>query len=166
MAGFLTFASLRADELDLTNTSQPLVVYGLTVVICRLVFAKVPDHVPSLPLGAAALAAIGGGLAVAAVWPQPAGLLVGAFVMAVGVAFSTPAFFSAIFATASATERGSASATASILLDLGLGIGPLVLGFVAEPFGIPWAFGSAAIVSMVGVLWVLHLARAGPPTRH
>lgn len=164
MAGFLAFASLRATELDLTNASLPLVVYGSTVVVCRLAFAKVPDRVPSLPLGAAALTAIGGGLLVAALWPSQVGLLLGALVMAVGVAFSTPAFFSAIFATASAAERGAASATASILLDLGLGAGPLLLGFVAESFGIPWAFGSAAGVALLGVAWVSRLWRQPPPS--
>ena len=64
--------------------------------------------------------------------------------MALGVTFVTPAFFAALFATARPSERGAAAATASISLDLGLGLGPILLGLVANAYGIPWAFVAAA----------------------
>ena len=86
-------------------------------------------------------------------------LLLGRRVTAVGVAFSTPAFFSAIFATASPSQRGVASGTASAAIDLGLGLGPIVLGLVADPFGIRWAFGVGAAVAVAGALWTLLLRR-------
>ena len=160
MAGFLTFATLRAGEVDLGNASLPLFAYGITVVACRLAFAKVPDRVASLPLGAAALTTMTAGLSIASLWRTPAGLLLGTVVLAIGVAFSTPAFFSAMFATATPRRRGAASATASLLLDVGLGIGPLALGVVAGSFGISWAFATAASVALVGAAWVVRLGRS------
>lgn len=165
MGGFLAFASLQADAVGLVTTSVPLVVYGGVVVVCRVVFAKVPDRLPALPLGAAALAAITLGLAVAAVWTEPAGLVVAAAVAAVGVAFSTPAFFSAIFATARPAERGAAAGTASAFIDLGLGGGPILLGLVAHSAGIPWAFAGAASVALAGSLWTMSLGRPGRQRR-
>ena len=84
---------------------------------------------------------------------------------AVGVAFSTPAFFSAIFATASPSQRGVASGTASAAIDLGLGIGPILLGLVAEPFGIRWAFGVGAAVAGAGAMWTLLLRRRSSADR-
>ncbi len=122
-------------------------------------FAKVPDRLPSLPLGAASLVAIGTGLFVMAIWQTPAGLLLGAVVVAVGVTFSTPAFFSAIFATASPSERGAAAGTASACIDLGFGIGPIALGLVASSLGIPWALAAGAGVAFVGAVWTASLAR-------
>jgi len=157
MGGFLTFASLHADAVGMARTSIPLAVYGSVVVVGRIVFAKVPDRLPSLPLGAAALTAMAVGLGTAAVWTSPVGLVLGAAVLALGITFSTPAFFSAIFATASPSERGAASGTASAALDLGLGGGPIVLGLVAESMGIPWAFGVAAGVGLAGAAWTLTL---------
>ena len=121
-------------------------------MVCRVAFAKVPDRVSSLPLGATALAAIATGLVVVALSTSPAGVVLGSGLMGVGVAFSTPAFFSAIFATATASERGAASATASVALDLGLGAGPIALGLVAQS-GAPRAFGSAAAVALAGSAW-------------
>lgn len=162
LGGFLAFASLHAERVGMSNTSAALIVYGLVVVGCRIVFAKVPDRLPSLPLGAASLAAIGLGLAVMGLWQSPVGLMVGVVVTALGVTFSTPAFFSAIFATASPADRGAAAGTASAFIDLGLGLGPIALGLVAEEAGIPGAFAAGAGIAFAGAAWTLWLARRRP----
>lgn len=159
VSGFLTFAALHAERIGVSNPSLALFVYGLVVVFCRVAFARVPDRLPSLPLGAASLLAIAAGLVVIALWQQPAGLLVGVVVMAVGVTFSTPAFFAAIFATARPSERGAASGTASAFIDLGLGLGPIALGLVAREGGIPSAFAVGAAIALLGAGWTVLLAR-------
>ncbi len=162
MGGFLAFASLHSEEIGMENTSLALLVYGSVVVVCRVVFAKVPDRLPSLPLASTSLVAVACGLLIVAVWPAPVGLLVGVTVMAVGITFSTPSFFSAVFATASASERGAAAGTASAFMDLGIGFGPIALGAVAEAQGIPWAFATGAAVALVGAVWTAILARRAP----
>lgn len=159
VGGFLAFATLHAENIDLAQTSLPLFVYGMLIVFCRVVFAGVPDRLPSLPLGAAALVVIAVGIAVVALWREPVGMYAGVCVMAVGVAFCTPAFFSAIFATAGPSERGAAAGTASIFLDLGIGLGPILLGVVADSAGIPWAFGAASAIALVGAAVTLLVAR-------
>jgi predicted MFS family arabinose efflux permease len=159
IGGFLAFASLHAVRIGLSQASIALFAYGGVVVVCRIAFARVPDRLPSLPLGAAALAAIGIGLGLVAAWPTPIGLLLGVVVMAVGVSFSTPAFFTAIFSTATPSQRGAASGTASAAIDLGLGLGPIALGLLAGALGIPWAFGAGAAIAFAGGLWTLLLSR-------
>lgn len=165
MGGFLAFASLHASRVGLPQASTALFVYGAVVVTCRIVFARVPDRLPSLPLAAAALAVIGAGIGLVAAWQSPAGLLLGVSVLAVGISFSTPAFFSAIFATATRAQRGAASGTASAAVDLGLGLGPIALGLLAGPFGIPWAFAAAAAIAFAGGAWTLLLSRRAPAPR-
>jgi predicted MFS family arabinose efflux permease len=159
IGGFLAFCSLHAVRIGLSNPSVALFVYGGVVVVCRIAFARVPDRLPSIPLGAAALGVIGAGLGLVAAWRTPTGLLVGVVIMAVGVSFSTPAFFTAIFMTATPSQRGAASGTASAALDLGLGLGPIGLGLIAGPFGIAWAFGAGAATAFAGGIWTLSLAR-------
>ena len=159
IGGFLAFCSLHAVRIGMSQASLALFVYGGVVVVCRIAFARVPDRLPSLLLGAAALGVIGAGLALIAAWQAPAGLLVGVVIMAVGVSFSTPAFFTAIFSTATASQRGAASGTASAALDLGMGLGPIGLGLIAGPMGIPWAFGAAAAIAFAGGICTLLLQR-------
>ena len=138
--------------------SVPIALYGFVVVVCRIAFAKVPDRLPALPLGAAALAVIAAGLVAMAMWSSPVGVLAGAALMGLGVTFSTPAFFSAVFATAAPSERGAASGTASVALDLGLGGGPILLGLVAQGAGISTAFLVAGGVALAGGLWAAALS--------
>jgi predicted MFS family arabinose efflux permease len=128
-------------------------------VVCRVAFAKVSDRLPPLRVGAAALVTISAGLALAAAWTTPVGLMLGAVLMAFGVTFSTPAFFAAIFATAGPADRGAASGTASVFMDLGFGGGPMLLGLVAESAGIPWAFATGAAIALLGAGWTLSRAR-------
>jgi MFS family permease len=159
MGGFLAFAPLHAKDVGMANTSLALLIYGAVVVVNRVVFAKVPDRLPSLPLGAASLAVMGVGLLTASTWTTPTGLVLGAAVMAVGITFSTPAFFSAVFATAKPSERGAAAGTATGFMDIGLGFGPIALGVVAGASGIPWAFAAAAAIAFAGAAWTASLAR-------
>jgi predicted MFS family arabinose efflux permease len=161
MGVFFAFGALQAEAVGLMPASAPLFVYGLVVVAGRLSLARVLDRFPALLLGAIALAIIAGGLVIIALWTHPIGMVLGAAIFALGVTLSTPAFFSAIFATAKPGERGAASATASVFLDLGIALGPMALGLAAQAGGIPFAFGIAAVVVLVGCGWILLLSRAG-----
>ncbi|MCK0110585.1 MFS transporter [Ornithinimicrobium sp. F0845] len=158
MSAFLAFAALHADAVGLAGASLPLTVYGGVVVLGRISFARFMDVLPPHLVAATALVTMALGLAAAALWQSAAGLLVGAAVLALGVVFSTPAFFSAIFATAGPAERGAAAGTASAAIDLGLGAGPIALGLVAEGLGLPWVFGAGAAAALVGTVWTVSVA--------
>jgi predicted MFS family arabinose efflux permease len=157
MGALFAFGSLQAHAVGLMPVSTPLFVYGIIVVAGRLLLARVLDRFRPLLLGAVALVIIGGGLMIMALWTIPLGMVLGAAVFALGITLSTPAFFSAIFATARPAERGAASGTASVFLDLAMGAGPMLLGFAAQASGIPFAFGVAAAVALAGAGWILTL---------
>lgn len=84
-------------------------MFGLTVVGPRLAFARLPDRMPAHRLGSIALALTAAGLVLAGAFEIAAGLYAGTALLAVGVAFTTPAFFAAIFSRVPASERGAAS---------------------------------------------------------
>jgi len=157
MGALFAFGSLQADAVGLMPVSTPLFVYGVVVVAGRLLLARVLDRFRPLLLGAVALVIIAGGLMIMALWTTPLGMVLGAAVFALGITLSTPAFFSAIFATARPSERGAASGTASVFLDLAIGGGPILLGLAAQASGIPFAFGLAAAVALAGSGWILTL---------
>jgi predicted MFS family arabinose efflux permease len=159
MGALFAFGALQANAVGLVPASTPLFVYGLVVVAGRLSLARFLDRLPALMLAAAALVIIAGGLMIMAFWSRPLGMVLGAAVFALGVTLSTPAFFSAIFATAQPSERGAASGTASVFLDLAMGGGPMLLGLTAQAGGIPFAFGLAAAVALAGSGWILALSR-------
>ncbi len=159
MAGFLAFAVLRAQALGIEKWSLVLLLFGATVIVCRLVFARLPDRVGARRVAAAALAVVGIGLILVATAGSPVGLLLGTFVLGTGIAFVTPAVFASIFSVVPAEQRGSAAATTSVFLDLGLGGGPMVVGVLAAATTIPDALLLVAALPLMGSVVMGLLAR-------
>lgn len=163
MSGFLAFAVLHAQSLGIERWSGVLLLYGGTVVACRLAFARLPDRVGGVRLATAALAVTAVGLFGAGMWRDPAGLMVATVVLGVGVAFVTPAVFAAVFSVVPASERGSAAATTSVFIDLGLGGGPMLTGALAAASSIPTAFAWVAVLPLAGSLLLLTARRRPVP---
>ena len=153
MAGFLAFVAIYGrEDLAMSNSGPVLLVFGLIVVGCRIVFAKLPDRVPPFRLASAALALIAIGMAMTGLVASIPGLFAGAAMMAIGVAFVTPAFFAAIARGLDPSERGAAFGTVSIFLDLGFGGGPVVLGLIVDAADIPRAFLLGALIPASGAI--------------
>jgi predicted MFS family arabinose efflux permease len=167
MAGFLLLAGPYAERLGLDAWSVTFLVFGGTVVLLRVTLARLPDRVPPLRLGAAALGMCATGLALVAAWPGFAGLMTGTIILASGVAFMTPALFAATFARVVPGERGAAAGTATLFIDLGFAGGPLLVGYAAASAGTPFALGVGAGIALVGALAtvaaVARTARARQP---
>lgn len=152
MSGFLAFAVLHARALGIERWSGVLLLFGSTVVICRLAFAKLPDRTGPVRLAAAALAVSVAGLLIIGAARFPGGLLVGTLVLATGMAFLTPAIFAAVFSEVPAGERGSAAATTSMFIDVGLSGGPMLVGALAATTTIATAFLWVALLPATGAL--------------
>lgn len=163
MAGFLAFAVLHARAIGIERWSGVLLLFGATVVVCRLVFAKLPDRVGPARLAAVALSVAALGLLLVGTAQTAVALLAATVVLAAGIAFVTPAVFAAVFTSVPATERGSAAATTSIFIDLGLGGGPMLVGALAAASSIPTSFVLAAALPLAGglLLGVRSLHRVG-----
>src|SRR3954451_15769023 len=163
VSGFLAFASLHAANLGLHLWSTVLGVFGVVVGGCRLLLAKLPDRMPALRLAAAALAASGVGLVIAAALSSVWGLFVGVTVLAVSRALLPPAVFAEISGRVPPAQRGSAAGTASVFIDLGFSGGPVLVGLVAAASSIPAAFLAAAALTAVGMALLAVNPGSGEP---
>jgi len=166
-AGYLAFAVLQARAVGIEVWSMVLLAYGGTVVTCRVVFAKLPDRVGPLRLAETALGITAAGFLLVGAVQTVIGLVAGTVVLAIGIAFLTPAIFAAVFNEASVSERGSAAATTSVFIDLGLSGGPMMVGFVAAATSLPSAFLILAVVPVAGgaLLMTARLRRSAMPSR-
>jgi predicted MFS family arabinose efflux permease len=156
MAGYFTLIPPYAvDELGLDGARLYLFTFGGTVILCRLLGARLPDRIGARRLSGTALLITAAGLAVMGVLPTTIGLLVGTLLLAVGVAFTTPALASLTVARAPVGERGAALGTFSAFIDVAFGVGPIAMGGVAVMSTTPTAFLSAAVVAVAGsaLLW-------------
>ena len=159
MSGFLGFVPLYTDEtLRIGGSGPVLLLFGMVVVVTRVVFARLPDRVPGFTLAAAALALIAIGLGTMWVFPTVPGLYAGATLTALGVAFTTPAFFAAIIPRVAPSERGVALGTTSLFIDLAFGGGPVLTGLVAGYAGYAAGFGAVGLVALAGAVGTAYAA--------
>jgi predicted MFS family arabinose efflux permease len=155
MAGFLAFVPLYALDLGLGGAGLVLGLFSGIVVVIRSVGARIPDRLGASRATRIALSLSAAGLGVMGLWRTPTGLLVGAVVLAVGVALFTPALFSVAVEGVPANERGAVMGTTSAFLDLAFGLGPATLGFVAAGIGRPGTFLAGGIVALIGLVVVV-----------
>jgi MFS family permease len=155
MAGFLAFVPLYALDLRMGGAGLVLGVFSGIVVLIRSVGARIPDRLGAARATRIALTLSATGLAMVGLWREPAGLVAGAAVLALGVALFTPALFALAVAGIPPNERGAVMGTTSAFLDLAFGLGPATLGFVAAAAGRGGTFLVGAAVAAAGLVLVV-----------
>jgi predicted MFS family arabinose efflux permease len=95
------------------------------------------------------------GLAVVGMWREPAGLVLGTGIFAVGSSLAFPALMLLALRGTSPAERGSVLGTFTAFVDLAFGLGPATLGFVADVTSYGGTFLTAAGIAVLGFAVVL-----------
>jgi MFS family permease len=90
----------------------------------------------------------------ASIFTTVPGLLAGTALLALGMAFVTPAVFAATLARLPSHERGSGMATVSVFIDLAFGAGPILVGFVAGLVSIAAGFAAVGILAAIAAIGV------------
>lgn len=163
LAAFQTFAALYADDLDI-SAGPVFAMYSVLLVGSRLFGASIPDRLGPRRVAATGLVVETIGLVVMAAWASPAGLYLGAGLLALGIAPVYPALLRLVVDEAPDTERTSAVATFSLFFDIGTGLGLPVLGVIAAGGGEQAAFAAGAALSLVGLIVVRYAIPE--PRRH
>ena len=160
-AGFFAFVPLYARELGLSGSRAVFVLFSGIVLAIRFAGARLPDTMGPMRAARLSLVVSAAGLAVMGVWGTTVGLFVATAVYAVGQALAFPALMALALRGTSPGQRGAAIATFTAMVDVGFGIGPAALGFVAEGFGYGGVFLVGSVVAVLG--FTLLLARSRIP---
>lgn len=83
---------------------------------------------------------------------NPIGYYGSAFIVGLGNGHMWPAYQTMFLNLAPHTQRGTANSSILISWDIGVGLGILVGGVIAEHFGYQQAFIASALVNLVGIL--------------
>lgn len=151
LAGFSTFVALYARrELDLGGAGTIFLIYGVCVLLVRILGARLPDRLGPIRAGTGALFFTGCGLALMAAVPTVAGLVVGTIIFAGGMSLLYPALLVMALSGVPDTERASVVGTFSSFFDLSQGIGALLCGAAQQLLGYRAAFAVGAVLAGVG----------------
>lgn len=156
MGGYFTLMPpYVVGPLGLDGARIFLLIFGGTVILARLLGARLPDRIGARRLSGSALLITAAGLGLMGLLPTVSGLLAGTLLFGLGVAFTTPALGALTVSLAPPSERGAALGTFSAFIDLAFGVGPIAMGAVAASSTTPIAFLSASAVALLGaaILW-------------
>jgi MFS family permease len=153
LAGFSAFVSLYArNELGLSGAGVIFLVYGITILLVRVVGARLPDRLGPIRAGTYALLFGASGLAVMAAVRSVAGLVAGTVIFALGMSLLYPALLVMALSGVPDSERGSVVGTFSSFFDLSQGLGAVLCGTAQQLLGYRAAFATGAVLAAAGCI--------------
>ena len=163
----LTYASvvallpLFADEAGLGNPGLFFTVFSVVVLVLRGPLGRVSDRRGRVAVVAPGLSVTFVALLVLSQAHSTAMMLVVAVLYAVGVGAAQPTLMAMTVDRAGPQERGAAMGTYTTAMDLGIGVGSVVWGVVAQSLGFATMYVAASLMGLVGVALLLAGAAAG-----
>ena len=163
LAGFAAFMPLYVSDVGLEDSSSVFLLYGCTILLVRILGAKIPDRIGPLRAGTLSTAAAATGLIVIAFVETKVGLYLGTIIFSIGMSLLYPSVLTLALTGVPDSQRGSAVGTISSFFDLSQGIGAAVLGVSVKMGGYRAGFSLAALSAVAALV----LLRSGidPRTR-
>ena len=163
----LTYASvvallpLFADEVGLGNPGLFFTVFSVVVLVLRGPLGRMSDRRGRVAVVAPGLSVTFVALLVLSQAQSTTTMLVVAVLYAVGVGAAQPTLMAMTVDRAGPQERGAAMGTYTTAMDLGIGVGSVVWGVVAQSLGFATMYVAASLMGLVGVALLLVGAAAG-----
>ena len=151
-AAFTGFVPLYAEDLGLPGVAPLFALYGTLVVLIRIVAAKLPDRLGTVPTASMAMIGIASGMAIMAAIPSVFGLYLGTVVWALGISLQYPTLLVAAIQGVPESERATATGTFTMFFEIAGGIGGPLLGIVAALSGDRATFVVSALSALTGVV--------------
>lgn len=159
-SSLLTFLTPFAEENDLTTTSSFFfVAYAAATFVTRPFTGKQFDRKGDRVVMVPAFIAFTIGMALLSNVHHPAAMLVAAALMGYGAGTVQSSALALAVRMAPPEKLSLANSTFYALLDVGVGVGPLILGIVEPFWGYRGLFLSMAVLSVVAFALYLYIGR-------
>ena len=156
--GLVSFISLYALKTGIGKTGIFFIVFAGGITLARLYMGKIFDrHGPkALSIGGILLLAIGHvmlGLII-----NTAGFMTAGFLLGLGSGVVFPTFQAMVNNLVPPQRRGAANSTLFSGLDLGIGLGMLITGFLAHAIGLPHTYLIYGALNVIALLFFLFIS--------
>jgi predicted MFS family arabinose efflux permease len=159
-SGVLAFLNgyARQEGISPAVASSFFLIYGVILVATRFVVGPVHDRFGDNAAIVPLLVSFMAGLAVLSRWPVPAGVSVAAVLTAVGFGALLTSLQAIAVTVVAPLQIGVATSTYFVMLDLGIGLGPVALGALLPFTGYSGMYLSLAglVAATIGVYWLVH----------
>ncbi len=153
--GIISFIALYGREIGVPNPGLFFLVYAAGISLTRFFAGKILDKFgPHIPMTAGMLL-MAAGFPVLALLKTDFGFLLSAALMGLGGGVVMPTFQTMVNNMVAAQKRGAANSTLFTSLDLGIGIGMVLIGFLSEKFSLTVSFLICAGIILCGIVFFL-----------
>ncbi len=147
--GVVIFISLYAKEINVDNSGIFFLVYAAGLALTRLISGKIFDkHGPKL-LTLAGMIFLITGLFVLSFIKNYNGFLTSALLIGAGFGIVFPTFQAMVNHIVDIKKRGVANSTFFTAVDLGIGLGSIISGFISDLFSLTVTFIICAIIIII-----------------
>lgn len=150
--GLLSFIALYGRELGITNSSLFFSVFAAGIIVSRLVVGKVFDKRGPNGILTFCLVLLMIGFVLLATVQNSLGFYLSATIIGFGIGVVFPTFQAIVNNLTDTEHRGAANSTLYTSLDIGMGLGMILAGVVAQYTSIAMVFGLSVAVCFVGLL--------------
>lgn len=154
--GVLTFITIYAKENDLNSfTGWFFTIMAVGTALTRVFSGSLFDRYGPTWISVFGIISVSGGLLLLAHVPVLSFFLISGFFIGVGFGVIFPTLQTMANNVVTRDRRGAANSTFLSGLDLGIGLGSVLTGVFAEPFGLAWTYNSAALLALSGLVFFL-----------
>jgi MFS family permease len=153
--GMVSFISLYALKTNIGNVGIYFIVFAVGITLARLYMGKIFDRYGPKLLSISGISLLAAGFLILGTLLTIEGFMMAAFVLGLGSGIVFPVFQAMVNNLVPAERRGAANSTLFSGLDLGIGLGMLITGFMAHAFGLPHTFLFYALLNIAALIYFL-----------
>lgn len=166
--GLMSFIALYGREIGIQNTSLFFLVFSFGIIASRFSAGKSFDKRGPLRILTVCLSLLIVGYPCLVIFNNATGFYLSALLIGFGIGVVFPVFQAMVNNTADASRRGAANSTLYTFLDIGMGSGMVLMGFISQHFSIGTTFLVSAVICLAGLLIfrgpVIHFYRRELPS--
>ena len=149
--GMLSFIALYGYEIGIVNVSGFFLVYAMGVALSRFFSGKILDKNGPKYVITGCLSLLIIGFPLLALIKNPLGFYSAAVILGIGNGVVFPTFQTMVNNMAPMNRRGAANSTLFTGVDVGMGSGMVIVGFIAQRFSISTAFLVCSAICALGL---------------
>jgi MFS family permease len=149
--GLISFIALYGREIGVQNTSLFFLIFAIGIATSRFTAGKAFDKNGPKNLLTFCLCLLTSGFPFLALLKNEWGYYGSALFIGFGIGVVFPTFQAMVNNIAEPGHRGAANSTLYTGLDLGMGLGMIMMGFVSEHLSITVSFLFSAIICLIGL---------------
>lgn len=158
--GLVSFISLYALRTGMGNTGMFFIVFASGITLARIYMGKIFDRHGPKALSITGILLLVTGHVMLGLIINIGGFMIAGFLLGLGSGIVFPTFQAMVNNLVPPHRRGAANSTLFSGLDLGIGLGMLITGFLAHAIGLPHTYLIYGALNLIALLYFLFISLA------